>query len=911
MRDAHGSPATQFAPSPRERRLDLTLPEIDLGSHSNLGTAQIAHTPADDAVGRLRQHLNNAIHHVFRGDDSQAPNNASHASSIPSSSTSSLRRDRPLTLPLPTLNDESSLFGTNPSFDSSSLNLSYETSSDDITQPPASSSNTRRRTLSNLDSPPDTLSDSWLSATHAPSSVPGPLGMGMGTLGARSVPQTDTSLRRPTSLSMPMSVRSESIRRALAPSSEEAVPRSSRLFRFGPNGITSDYTSATSSVTNPVSATPPTFSHAGLQRHRHSHSATPAEAGSTSHGQISASTTQPQSMHSRLAQFRRLPSLDTLDIQPDGLHEDPWRRYRGPFTSNPTATGPTHRHSTSLSSNSQEPSSARRTQTRVDEILSSLRARRQSEDESLARYLQMSDTEQNDELEREDEWVNRRLNILREEREMRAERRETGPGSETGQWRPYTEYRAAQARATAARARSRLRAAMEEAVEGRPPRMTDTSNPISLNFGPYTYGRDHSPARRLSSGVFSDEIFITATHAFADEDDTEHIRRTILGMRDRHLPTQPSSPTIPTDSTRRLRPLGGNGIETYSTTFSRYLSSLASSSRDPEDVDRSQLRSPSPVLPPLSSSGPLDFNDVLGPTSLAHGEPQPFTSSYNPHPRRTSLSRRNSNPPSATSLNHSISPDSPFRTYADSHRLSQLPSLETGPSSFSSGIPRRHVSSSSVGSAWASRGPDWSSNLWSRQLDELSPDTLSQPPSIPPPDLGAVFTPTGLEAGSRTAPNRLQSVVHVPAFFVEDSDSSDSEMDVDIFSNSGPPPPSSLEPPPATQRPRVPPTPVHQVNPNVYAPGPFRNTMQRLRERLDQQQASNPPSIPPLSFDQEQLDFRNQHGNTNHSHTWVSFTSDVPDRVPIFLQTSSRNAAGTTSVRSFFLLKEYKADQAL
>ncbi|KAK0186666.1 hypothetical protein F5146DRAFT_138831 [Armillaria mellea] len=132
--------------------------------------------------------------------------------------------------------------------------------------------------------------------------------------------------------------------------------------------------------------------------------------------------------------------------------------------------------------------------------------------------------------------------------------------------------------------------------------------------------------------------------------------------------------------------------------------------------------------------------------------------------------------------------------------------------------------------------PFYNDPLLSRQ-----PSTI--PPSIPPPDLGAIFIPHTSDS-AEPEPYGLPPLPPV--------DPTVSELlnyERGVSPERRPPAPTPSRQSAAALRPDT-----ISIDPNAFAPGPFRNTMiwqaDRIRAR-QQSETSHPPSIPPLPFEED------------------------------------------------------------
>ncbi|KAK0473411.1 hypothetical protein IW261DRAFT_693149 [Armillaria novae-zelandiae] len=132
--------------------------------------------------------------------------------------------------------------------------------------------------------------------------------------------------------------------------------------------------------------------------------------------------------------------------------------------------------------------------------------------------------------------------------------------------------------------------------------------------------------------------------------------------------------------------------------------------------------------------------------------------------------------------------------------------------------------------------PFYSDPLLSRQ-----PSTI--PPSIPPPDLGAIFIP------HTSDPAEPEPYGLPPLPPVDPTVSELLNYERGTSPERRPPAPTPSRQSAAALRPDT-----ISIDPNAFAPGPFRNTMiwqaDRIRAR-QQSEASHPPSIPPLPFEDD------------------------------------------------------------
>ncbi|KAK0450353.1 uncharacterized protein EV420DRAFT_750640 [Desarmillaria tabescens] len=125
----------------------------------------------------------------------------------------------------------------------------------------------------------------------------------------------------------------------------------------------------------------------------------------------------------------------------------------------------------------------------------------------------------------------------------------------------------------------------------------------------------------------------------------------------------------------------------------------------------------------------------------------------------------------------------------------------------------------------------------------LSRQPSANPPSIPPPDLGAIFIP---HTSDSTEPEPYGLPPLPP---VDPTVSELLNYERGTSPERRPPAPTPSRQSAAALRPDT-----ISINPDAFAPGPFRNTMiwqaDRIRAR-QQNETSRPPSIPPLPFEDD------------------------------------------------------------
>lgn len=154
--------------------------------------------------------------------------------------------------------------------------------------------------------------------------------------------------------------------------------------------------------------------------------------------------------------------------------------------------------------------------------------------------------------------------------------------------------------------------------------------------------------------------------------------------------------------------------------------------------------------------------------------------------------------------------------------------------------------------------PFYDDPLLSRQ-----PSTI--PPTIPPPDLGAIFIP---HTSDSTEPEPYGLPPLPP---VDPTVSENLNYERGASPERRPPAPTPSRQSAAAVRPDT-----ISIDPNAFAPGPFRNTMiwqaDRIRAR-QQNETSHPPSIPPLPFEDDFPPSRSRTEERSHpmvSLIWVT-----------------------------------------
>ncbi|KAG7095049.1 hypothetical protein E1B28_005839 [Marasmius oreades] len=156
-----------------------------------------------------------------------------------------------------------------------------------------------------------------------------------------------------------------------------------------------------------------------------------------------------------------------------------------------------------------------------------------------------------------------------------------------------------------------------------------------------------------------------------------------------------------------------------------------------------------------------------------------------------------------------------------------------------------------------------SNNTVDADMRVISPEETfappAMPPSIPPPDLGNNLFDSS-DPSDISPPQRFPELSIFQRYPIP-LDRTASETDEPSRSLRSPSPISPIEfayhsPPPTSSIPRNQPEPpgfgrgrIGGIDLQGFAPGPYRNTLQRLVERGRLSDSSNPPSIPPLPFE--------------------------------------------------------------
>ncbi|KAG7439830.1 uncharacterized protein BT62DRAFT_957673, partial [Guyanagaster necrorhizus] len=180
---------------------------------------------------------------------------------------------------------------------------------------------------------------------------------------------------------------------------------------------------------------------------------------------------------------------------------------------------------------------------------------------------------------------------------------------------------------------------------------------------------------------------------------------------------------------------------------------------------------------------------------------------------------------------------------------------------------------SDMARAVARNGLQENSPFYNESLLSRQPST--NPPSIPPPDLGAIFIP---HTADSTEP---ESYGLPPLPPVDPTVSELLNYDRTVFPERCPPAPTPSRQSTAALRPDT-----ISIDPNAFAPGPFRNTMiwqaDRIRAR-QQSETSRPPSIPPLPFEENFPPSRLRMEERSHTTDRLSRNPPehtIGDRIP-------------------------------